>query len=99
MGLSKLQTNVKRFFAVNAKRKELEREEAALKAFFSEQAAGKDAEFTHRDVRVLVEQGSSVRLDTAKVRVFLGAKVKDYETTHPSEKITVKKVIKGDPHE
>lgn len=91
MALSKLQANVKRLYELNTERKRLEKEEKALKAFFSEEAGGEPTDFTWKDVTVSVTQGSSTRIDLDKLRIDLGDGIKKYEMIGDTEKVTVRK--------
>jgi hypothetical protein len=92
MPASTLHTNITRFYSLNTKRKALEKEEAAVKAFFKDLAGGAEAEFEHKGIVVKVSQDQQTRVDLDALRLKFGKKLAEYEKTVPIEKVTVGKV-------
>lgn len=90
--LSPLDKNIRRFYKLNVQRKALEKEEAALKAFFKGKAAGVEQRFVDEKagLEVVFSNSPVVRVDLDKLRIELGPKISDYETSSMVERVVVK---------
>ncbi len=94
MGLSALNTKIKRFYDLNTQRKALEKEEDALKAWFKDEAGLTDVEFKYRDLVVSVSTEDRTSIDTGALRLSLGDGIKEFEKTTPCKKVSVRKIAK-----
>jgi outer membrane protein assembly factor BamB len=96
MALSVMVKNIRAFYALNTQKREIEKQEKALKAWFLKQAGAAPAA-TYEDGKIIVSVSTEGRtqVDLKALRVDLGDKIKKYQSTTEIKKVTVRK--KEDP--
>lgn len=81
-----------RFFAINEKRKALEKEEEAIREHFKDKAGGAEVLFTCANFEVPVTKESRAGVDLKALRLAFGPQLAKFETKTEYMKVAVRRV-------